>query len=79
MVKPIAMTPAIRAALDAVARAETAFRPGEDSFSAVDVHKLALADAVLSAVALARPLDALPRRADRGVVYVQLKPRRRRA
>jgi hypothetical protein len=75
--KSIPITESIRAALDAVQTAERGFAAGADSYSTIELPKLALAEAVLDAVKQQR-LDRLPTRAVEAVVEVEMRPKRRR-
>lgn len=74
------MTAEIRERVAAVERALDIYRPGRESASAVELPKLALADAVMRAIrqqtaAHDTQLAALPKAAP---VTVSLRPKRRR-
>lgn len=74
--KSIPITDEVRAALEAVQAAERSLDQA-DSYAAIELPKLALADAVIAAVGQQR-VDRLPRRAVEAIVEVELRPKPRR-
>lgn len=78
--KRLELTQGIRDALDAIAHSERAFIPGVDSYSILELPKLALADAVVKAIAAqkAARFARLPKRAVTPVVEVTMRPKRKR-
>lgn len=78
--KHLEITPAIRAALAAIADAEQDYVPGRDSSAVIEIPKLALADALLAAVRAQARIAKLPTRAGGilPVVEVELRRKRRR-
>lgn len=82
MLKRLTLTPALRAAIDSVQRAEAAYQPGRMSAAGVEIAKLGLADELLIAVAAQSAdarllLDQLPK-ARAAVVDLERRRRGRR-
>jgi hypothetical protein len=77
MITRIEITPALRAAIEAVRKADEAYAPGAESSAVIELPKLALADTFLDALR-DQTRARLPRRADRGVLFVRLQPAVRR-
>jgi hypothetical protein len=74
MLKQVAITPALRDAIEAVRQAAATYRPGRDSASVVELPLLALAEARLAALHT-QTVARLPVRA----VVARRRERRRRA
>lgn len=74
------ITPAMQAALDAIAQTEATYVPGRESSAVIELPKLALAEATMAAVqaAKAHRVDRLPTRGAAVAASLRHRPARRR-
>jgi hypothetical protein len=84
MVRTLDLTPALRAAIDAVHHAERTYVPGVDSAARVEIPKLDLANAILEAIDAQAEiehlerLNRLPRKRPTPVAVVEVELRHKR-